>query len=181
MSDVTASLDLHIRARDRHRSNSLRAFFSSRPLPLSYDHLHHLQHGSPLTKVVYQPEREATNEYVILVNPDEYRKWKEGGTHFSVRLFECTIPLVDVVDSFQVLWSNQGNQGKLSTPSRQQLENDFGTHVDTDVVQQILEKGREQTGKAVSSGTATTNQSKGSFAIDTRGKSGIQAGSGSGR
>jgi len=126
----------------------------------------------PLTKVVYQPEREATNEYVILVNPDEYRKWKEGDT---------TIPLVDVVDSFQVLWSNQGNQGMLSTPSRQQLENDFGTHVDTDVVRQILEKGREQTGKAVSSGTATTNQSKGSFAIDTKGKSSIQAGGGSGR
>ncbi|KAI0727332.1 DUF1960-domain-containing protein [Fomitopsis betulina] len=118
----------------------------------------------PLTKVVYQPDTTLTNEYVVLVNPDEYRKWKEGGT---------TIPLVEVVDSFQVLWSNQGNQGKLSTPSRQQLENDFGTHVDTDVVQHILEKGKEQTGKSFSAGTgiAATNQSKGSFGIDTKGKS----------
>ncbi|TFY52582.1 hypothetical protein EVJ58_g9933 [Rhodofomes roseus] len=125
----------------------------------------------PLTKVVFQPERESSNEYVIVVNPEEYHKWKEGDT---------TIPLVDVVDSFQVLWSNQGNQGILSTPSRQQLENDFGTHVDTDVVKQILEKGKEQTGKAVASGMVATNQSKGSFAVDTKGKSlsGVQSGGG---
>lgn len=81
-----------------------------------------------------------------------------------------------------MLWSNQGNQGKLSTPSRQQLENDFGTHVDTDVVKQILEKGKEQTGKSFNTGTgiAATNLGKGSFAVDTKGKSlsGVQSGGG---
>lgn len=71
----------------------------------------------------------------------------------------------------------------LSTPSRQQLENDFGTHVDTDVVKQILEKGKEQTGKSINSGGGNANLAKGSFAIDTKGKSlsGIQSGVGGGR
>ncbi|KZT71434.1 hypothetical protein DAEQUDRAFT_723939 [Daedalea quercina L-15889] len=116
----------------------------------------------PLTKVIYQPERDSTNEYVVLVNPDEFRKWKEG--------------------AFQVLWSNQGSQGILSTPSRQQLDNDFGTHADTDVVKQILEKGKEQAGKSINTGNVATNQAKGSSVVDTRGKSlsGIQAGAGYG-
>ncbi|PCH40850.1 DUF1960-domain-containing protein [Wolfiporia cocos MD-104 SS10] len=116
----------------------------------------------PITKVVYKPDSQSTDEYTVVVNPSEYKKWLEGAT---------TIPLADVVDSFQVFFSNQGAQGILGTPSRQQLENEFGTSKDVDVIEQILRKGQEQSGKGVTSGIVGQNAGKGSAVIDTRGKS----------
>ncbi|OSD04615.1 DUF1960-domain-containing protein [Trametes coccinea BRFM310] len=115
-----------------------------------------------LTKVVYKPSPESTEDFIVIVNPAEYKRWKEGGT---------SIPLTEVVDSFQVFWSNQGAQGLLGTPSNQQLDNVFGTHKDTDVVLQILQKGKEESGKGIRTGETATNIMKGSFAVDTKGKS----------
>ncbi|KAI0832650.1 DUF1960-domain-containing protein [Trametes gibbosa] len=116
-----------------------------------------------LTKVVYRASTESTEDYFVIVNPGEYKKWKEGDT---------TIPLTEVVDSFQVFWSNQGAQGLLGTPSNQQLDNVFGSHKDVDVITQILQKGKEESGKGIRTGdSGTTNVTKGSFAVDTRGKS----------
>ncbi|KAI9000796.1 ribosome maturation protein [Trametes punicea] len=114
-----------------------------------------------LTKVVYKPSPESSEDYIVIVNPAEYKRWKAGG---------ASIPLTEVVDSFQVFWSNQGAQGLLGTPSNQQLENVFGTHKDTDVILQILQKGKEESGKAIRTGEVATNQAKGSFAVDTKGK-----------
>jgi hypothetical protein len=54
-----------------------------------------------------------------------------------------TIPLVEIVDSFQVFQS-QGTQGLLLTPSNQQLDTLFGTHNDVEVVTQMLKKGALQ-------------------------------------
>ena len=73
--------------------------------------------------------------------------------------------------AFEVFWSNQGAQGLLGRPSKQQLENTFGTSKDVDVVEQILQKGKEETGKAIRSGLGATNLAKGSFGMDTKGKS----------
>ena len=73
--------------------------------------------------------------------------------------------------AFEVFWSNQGAQGLLGRPSKQQLENAFGTSKDVDVVEQILQKGKEETGKAIRSGFASTNFAKGTFSVDTKGKS----------
>ncbi|OJT05362.1 SDO1-like protein C21C3.19 [Trametes pubescens] len=116
--------------------------------------------GRELTKVVYKTD--ANEDFIVIVNPAEFKKWKEGGT---------TVPLTEVVDSFQVLWSNQGAQGLLGTPSNQQLDNAFGTHKDVDVITAILQKGKEETGKGIRSGEGTaTNLTKGSFAVDTKGK-----------
>ncbi|KAH9850805.1 DUF1960-domain-containing protein [Lenzites betulinus] len=115
-----------------------------------------------LTKVVYRVSPEATEDYVVIVNPAEYKKWKEGG---------ATVPLTEVVDSFSIFWSNQGSQGLLGTPSNQQLDNAFGSHKDVDVITQILQKGKEEAGKGIRSGDGATNVTKGSFAVDTRGKS----------
>ncbi|KAI0720345.1 ribosome maturation protein [Cerioporus squamosus] len=117
--------------------------------------------GRELTKIVYRPSAESTEDFIIIVNPAEYKRWKEGGT---------TIPLTEVVDSFEIFWSNQGAQGLLGRPSKQQLENVFGTSKDVDVVKQILEKGKEESGKAIRSGDGASNLSKGSFAVDTKGK-----------
>ncbi|KAI0375883.1 DUF1960-domain-containing protein [Pilatotrama ljubarskyi] len=115
-----------------------------------------------LTKIVYKPFPESTEDYIVIVNPAEYKRWKAGG---------ISIPLTEVVDSFQIFWSNQGSQGLLGTPSNQQLENVFGTHKDVDVITQILQKGKEETGKGIRTGEVGTNLSKGSMAVDTKGKS----------
>ncbi|EJF62377.1 ribosome maturation protein [Dichomitus squalens] len=117
--------------------------------------------GRELTKIVYKPSVEAHEEYIVIVNPQEYQRWKEGG---------MTIPLAEVVDSFDVFWSNQGAQGILGRPSKQQLENDFGTSKDVDVVTEILNKGKQESGKGIRTGDGVANLSKGSFAVDTKGR-----------
>ena len=40
-----------------------------------------------------------------------------------------------------------------------------------DVVQAILQKGKEESGKGIKSGLGATNLAKGSFGVDTKGKS----------
>ncbi|KAF9266347.1 DUF1960-domain-containing protein [Marasmius fiardii PR-910] len=137
-----------------------------------------------LTKVIYKPDTQSTEEYTIIVNPEEvrpprqlfsfailtdffgriqYKKWKAGDT---------TIAIAEVVDSFSVFHSNQGAQGILGQASKQQLENTFGSSKDIDVVQKILESGKSQTGK-ISEKTFQTTAAKGSAVIDTRGKGGL--------
>ncbi|RPD66939.1 DUF1960-domain-containing protein [Lentinus tigrinus ALCF2SS1-7] len=108
-----------------------------------------------LTKIVYSPSVEASEEYIVIVNPAEYKRWKDGA---------------EVVDSFQVFWSNQGAQGLLGRPSNQQLENVFGSSKDVDVVKQILEKGKEESGKSIRTGIVGKDMTKGSMTIDTKGK-----------
>lgn len=114
-----------------------------------------------LTKVVYKPDTQSTDEYIVIVNPAEYKKWKAG---------DRTIPLADVVDSFKVFHSNQGAQGILGTPSKQQLHTIFSTTKEVDVMTQILEKGKDQPGNGFSSGGTATNVARGSFTIDNKGK-----------
>lgn len=115
-----------------------------------------------VTKVVYKPDTQSTDEFIIIVNPVEYKKWKSG---------DKTIPLASVVDSFAVFYSAQGSQGYLGRPSKQQLENTFGTSKDTEVVQLLLEKGKEQSGEGFHSGTGFSfNTTRGSAVLDNKGK-----------
>ena len=72
--------------------------------------------------------------------------------------------------AFEVFHSNQGSQGILGRPSKQQLETAFGTHKDVDVITAVLGNGREQAGDAIRSGPNATNMSRGSTVIDNRGK-----------
>ncbi|KAL6305780.1 DUF1960-domain-containing protein [Sparassis latifolia] len=104
-----------------------------------------------LTKVVYKPDTQSTDQFIIIVNPAEYHRWKAG--------------------AFQVFFSNQGSQGILGQASRQQLEHVFDTSKDLDVVQQILQKGKPEAADAISSGGSAMNVGIGSFTVDTRGKS----------
>ena len=62
------------------------------------------------------------------------------------------MPLVEVVGSFDVFHSGQGSQGLLERPSKQQLEAVFGTSNETDIVEQILSKGKIITGAAIHGG-----------------------------
>jgi len=113
-------------------------------------------------KVVYKPDSQSTDEYIAIINPTEYKKWKEGDT---------TIPISDVVDSFQIFHTGQGSQGILGKVSNQQLDNVFGTHNDVEAMTIVLQNGREQAGEGITGGnSAATNLSRGSAAIDTRGR-----------
>ncbi|TCD69230.1 hypothetical protein EIP91_008333 [Steccherinum ochraceum] len=112
-----------------------------------------------LTKVVYKPDSQSTDEFTVIVNSEEFKKWKEG--------------------AFEIFFSNQGAQGLLGKASNQQLDAIFGTHKDTDVITQLLQKGTAQHSDSLDtrSGQAATNLTKGSFSVDTRGgknSSGLQ-------
>lgn len=72
---------------------------------------------------------------MLIVNGDEYQKWIKG---------DKTIPLADVVDSFDVFHTGQGSQGIMGRASKQQLETVFSTSKDVDVALQILERGQLQ-------------------------------------
>ncbi|KAI0960400.1 hypothetical protein AcW1_004923 [Taiwanofungus camphoratus] len=171
-----------------------------------------------LSKVVYKPDTQSTDEYIVIVNPQEYQRWKAGGASFSSpyrcatdvtsrpRHVNPTFPLRvrgsalippaarsrsqtsstvrtpitacrsrvlrhTVHTAFQVFFSNQGAQGLLGQASRQQLDSVFGTHKDTDAVEQLLNKGEMQAGEGFH-GTEVLSKDvgRGSFTIDTRGK-----------
>ena len=109
-----------------------------------------------LSKVIYKPDSQSTEEYTVIVNPEEFTKWKAGDT---------TIPLVNVVDSFTVFHSIQGSQGKLGTASKQQLDTVFGTHKEDEVVRYVLEHGKEQGGEGIRPNNqfGSTNVTRGGF------------------
>ncbi|KAJ3516274.1 hypothetical protein NLJ89_g1224 [Agrocybe chaxingu] len=119
-----------------------------------------------LTKVIYKPDSQSTDEYTIIVDPVEFKKWKAGDT---------TIPLANVVDSFKIYHSGQGSQGILRQPSKQQLESVFGTHKDTDIVEFMLKNGKEQASEGVNTGSTNLNISRGTNVADSRAR-GAQAG-----
>jgi len=116
-----------------------------------------------ITKVIYKPDTHLTDEYIIIVNPVEYKKWKSG---------ERSIPLAEVVESFEIFHSSsQSSEGYLR-PSKQQLENTFGTSKDIDVVQKLLERGKEQSAEGFHSreGGFSKNPTRGSAVLDNKGK-----------
>ncbi|KIL00523.1 hypothetical protein PAXRUDRAFT_821616 [Paxillus rubicundulus Ve08.2h10] len=110
-----------------------------------------------VTKVLYKPDTQSTDEFLAIVNPVEYKKWKAGDT---------TISLTEVVDSFEIFHSGQGAQGYLGRPSKQQLENIFGTSKDIDAMKILLEKGKEQQGDGFTWGANTMNPTRGSAVVD---------------
>ncbi|KAF8663447.1 hypothetical protein AX16_001017 [Volvariella volvacea WC 439] len=123
-----------------------------------------------LSKVIYKPSTQSTEEYTVIIDPAEYKKWRNGGKSgarsSSIQATNSTadtsIPLAQVVDSFNVYHSTQGSQGILGKPSKQQLDTTFGTSVDVDVIKFILENGKEQSGEAIASTTFNLNPARGS-------------------
>ncbi|KAI5893985.1 uncharacterized protein SCHCODRAFT_02730846 [Schizophyllum commune H4-8] len=117
-----------------------------------------------VTKVAYKPDTQSTDEYIVIVNADEYKRWKDGDT---------TIPLVEVVDSFDVFHSGQGNQGILGRASKQQLDTVFGTTKDDEVVAKILKDGQTRVGDKFDRELGSKlgrNAAIGGNTIDNRGK-----------
>ncbi|KAJ0341162.1 hypothetical protein COL922a_002616 [Colletotrichum nupharicola] len=85
------------------------------------------------TKVHYKG---ANDDFLIFVeDPELHKKWKG----------DKSVPLAHFVSSFKIFVTHkQGAQGTYDAASKASLENEFGTHVDEDVIKQILEKGDTQ-------------------------------------
>ncbi|WFD39917.1 peroxisome-assembly ATPase [Malassezia japonica] len=105
-----------------------------------------------VSQVIYKPDPMSTDEFLVIVNPETFTSWRNGDT---------TIPLADVVDSFHIYHSGQGNQGILGQVSKQQLDTVFGTHKEDEAVVKILQyghlqagtlKGNDNSGRAADSG-----------------------------
>lgn len=87
-------------------------------------------------------------------------------------MLECTHNATILCLAFQIFYSSQGSQGYLGRPSKQQLENTFGTSKDVEVVKVLLQKGKEQSAEGFHSGggTFSMNATRGSAVLDNRGK-----------
>ncbi|KAJ1919398.1 hypothetical protein H4219_001990 [Mycoemilia scoparia] len=73
------------------------------------------------------------NEFIIYAIPGQTQKWKK----------DSTIPLVEVVESFDIFDSSSGgNSGIKSRPSKGVLMSAFNTDKDVDIVTQILKNGQ---------------------------------------
>lgn len=71
---------------------------------------------------------------------EEYRKQHRNSKN--------TIPIANVVDSFQILkYENQGRSGRLVQPSKREVKDCFGTTDDVKVAEFMLQRG-ELHGKA---------------------------------
>ncbi|CDZ98770.1 Ribosome maturation protein SBDS, N-terminal [Phaffia rhodozyma] len=114
-----------------------------------------------LSKVIYEPEAKATDCFVIFVNVEEYKKWKAGDT---------SIPLVEVVDAFDIFFSNQGPTGKLGKASKQQLENVFGTAKDIDAAEKLLKLGSVQSGAPLNSNNYNSTNSSNGHGVGAQGR-----------
>ncbi|MBW0496713.1 hypothetical protein O181_036428 [Austropuccinia psidii MF-1] len=87
-----------------------------------------------LAKVIFKPNPNSTDEFICIISDRAaYENWFQG---------DKSIPLVEIVDSFDVFHTGQGAQGLLQRPSKQELETVFETSNDVDVVTKVLEKGR---------------------------------------
>ncbi|KIJ37396.1 hypothetical protein M422DRAFT_33732, partial [Sphaerobolus stellatus SS14] len=95
---------------------------------------------------------------MISVDAEEFKKWKDG---------DSSIALARIVDSFDVLHSDQGNQGLLGKASNQQLENVFGTKKDDEVIKFMLEKGTLQNYDGIP--TRQTDKLRFGQQLDTKG------------
>jgi ribosome maturation protein Sdo1 len=121
------------------------------------------------TEVVYKPNPKSTDEFKIIVNHEEYNKWKAGQKD-GWKEGETKTTVQDVVAGGGVLHSGQGKQGIQGTPSKQQLDTIFGTHDTDGVVEIILEKGTVQAAHGIGKHTPITNAARGSGTIDSKGK-----------
>ncbi|BGP28989.1 hypothetical protein JCM10296v2_000725 [Rhodotorula toruloides] len=98
-------------------------------------------------KAVYKPDSMSTDEFIIIVGD----------------LAGASIPLVEVVDSFDVFHTGQGSQGVLSRASKQELENIFSTTNEDEIVQIVLEKGRIVSSNTPHQWAGTNDQRSGSY------------------
>ncbi|KAL6708807.1 hypothetical protein ACN47E_002214 [Coniothyrium glycines] len=105
--------------------------------------------NAPQVKVFYKGSN--GDQFVIFVESEEaVQNWKK----------DPSIPLSEVVAGWKILVPEHGKQGILNTASNGQLENEFGTTNEDDIVKKILREGSVQSHENPER-IGTTNDSKG--------------------
>ncbi|OIW30454.1 DUF1960-domain-containing protein [Coniochaeta ligniaria NRRL 30616] len=86
--------------------------------------------GALMARVHYK----GTNDdfFVFLDSVEDFKKW----------LTDSSIPLAQVVNTFKIFCTHKhGNQGLYDCASNADLDNEFGTHKDVEVIEKILRQG----------------------------------------
>ncbi|KAF9879080.1 shwachman-Bodian-Diamond syndrome protein [Colletotrichum karsti] len=87
-------------------------------------------------KVHYKGQKSEEDFLVFVEDEKLYQDWKT----------DKSVPMAHFISSFKIFVTHkQGAQGTYDAASKASLENEFGTHVDDEVIKQILEKGDSQT------------------------------------
>ncbi|GAA5831848.1 hypothetical protein JCM11251_003908 [Rhodosporidiobolus azoricus] len=106
-------------------------------------------------KVVYKPDSMSTDEFIVILGDvAAAEKWRGG---------DRTIPLVEIVDSFDVFHTGQGSQGLLARPSKQELDTVFQSSNENVIVETILEKGRILSSDTPHQWTSKNEQRSGNY------------------
>ncbi|POS78238.1 hypothetical protein DHEL01_v203375 [Diaporthe helianthi] len=89
--------------------------------------------GATQVKIHYKG---SDDDYLVFVDDLEtYKKWQG----------DKSVPLAHFVSAFKIFVThNQGAQGAYDSAPKGQLENEFGTSNEDDVIKAILEKGDAQ-------------------------------------
>lgn len=93
---------------------------------------------STLAELTYTPHNDiqTSNDnpstMVLMVHTDTFHQYEK----------DKSIPLAQVVDSFDIFKYQHGRSGKLAKPSQRELEDTFGTTKEDVIVQIMLEKGK---------------------------------------
>ncbi|KPV78622.1 uncharacterized protein RHOBADRAFT_41166 [Rhodotorula graminis WP1] len=113
-------------------------------------------------KAVYKPDSQSTDEWIIIVGDvAAAEKWKGGDRYVSPS--SSSIPLVDIVDSFDVFHTGQGSQGILARPSKQELDAVFETTKEDEIVEIILTKGQIKSGDTPHQWTGKNDSKSGGY------------------
>ncbi|KAI8822504.1 ribosome maturation protein [Fimicolochytrium jonesii] len=76
-------------------------------------------------------------DFFVFADPNQVEPWRK----------DKSIPIVDVVESFDIFAvNNGGNTGVYERPSRQQLDTTFGTHNVSEIIERILQEGKIERG-----------------------------------
>ena len=96
-----------------------------------------------IEQLTFTPQDKGTSNernqtMVLMVDEEMLQKYKK----------DQSIPLAEVVDSFDIFQFDEGKSGRLGQPSKQEIKAIFGTTNDDEIVKFMLENGRLH-GKAV--------------------------------
>ena len=103
------------------------------------------------TQVFYKGSSETFT--VFVENEEAVQEWKK----------DSSVPLAQVVAGYKILIPEHGKQGVLNTASNSQLENEFGTTNEDEIIKKILQSGEVQTSENAER-IGNTNDSKGAMA-----------------
>ncbi|GAA6058024.1 hypothetical protein JCM3770_003977 [Rhodotorula araucariae] len=118
-------------------------------------------------RAVYKPDSQSTDEWILVVGDvAAAEKWRGG---------DRTVPLVDIVDSFEIFHTGQGSQGLLRRPSKQELETVFETTNEDAIVEIILSKGTIKSADTPHQWTSKNDAKSGSYQTSVGGSTGNSA------